>query len=233
MTESDPFSAAHRPVVAVELVILTVIGGELNVLLDRRTEHPFKGTWSLPAGILRVDKGKRQGESIDDCAHRTLHARTGVSHTDCFIEQLHTFGRAGRDPRTRIISIAWMVGIAPEHAAAINDTDSKWCSVSEDVPWMRLGFDHAEIIAKAEERVHQREDNSGIAFALAPNPFTVSELRTAFEALSGRSQDARNFRRRFQRMVDDKVVQQAPGTRHMGKSRPAQVWRLANPPTKR
>ncbi len=216
-----------RPVVSVELAIVTVVDGELRVLLDRRTEHPFKGTWALPGGFVRVSESRRQGESLNDSALRVLQERTGLSTGTCHIEQLHTFGRAGRDPRTRIISVAWLVGISPTQAANIDKNNAQWSSVSEDVPWLRLAFDHAEIIALGEERVRTALDTSHIAFALVPEAFTVAELRTVYEAILGRDQDARNFRRRFQRMTVDGIVKQAPGKRHLGKSRPAQIWRFA------
>ena len=91
---------------------------------------------------------------------------------------------------------------------------------------MRLAFDHAEILDKAIERVRGKLDHSTIAFALVPETFTVAELRDTYEAIKSRSYDPRNFRRRFQRMIGDGVVTEAPGKRHRGKARPAKVWRF-------
>ena len=91
---------------------------------------------------------------------------------------------------------------------------------------MRLSFDHAEILDAAIQRVREKMDHSSIAFGLVPDTFTVGELRDAHEAIQSRRYDARNFRRKFQRMLEEGVVMEAPGKRHRGKARPAKVWKL-------
>ncbi len=90
---------------------------------------------------------------------------------------------------------------------------------------MRLSFDHAEILDAAIERLRTTIDTSNLAFALVDETFTVGELRDTHEAITARRYDARNFRRRFQRMVEDGTVVEAPGKRHRGSARPAKVWR--------
>ena len=222
-----------RAALSVELMIVTVIDGTLKVLLDQRAEHPFKGTWVLPGGVMRVSNTRQQGESLDACVERVLTERTGLKTHACCIEQLHTFGRAGRDPRTRVVSVGWLIGVSPTQAAGMNADRSHWYSVSDEVPWMRLGFDHAEIIAVGETRIQTSIERGTMAFALAPKDFTVADLRTVYETVLGKHQDARNFRRRFQRMTAQGLVECGPGKRHQGKSRPAQVWRFSGKHTNR
>jgi 8-oxo-dGTP diphosphatase len=220
----------ERPSVTVELVIFTVVDSDLKVLLIKRAEHPFKGVWALPGGFVQVSNKGAQGEDIETAAHRELAEETGLAPRSCFLEQLYTFGRAGRDPRMRVVSVAWYALIPPEQAASIHAGDEAakvgWFSASDEVPWMRMAFDHAEILQMGVERIQGKINYTDIAFELVRPTFTVGELRDVYEAIQGRSHDARNFRRRFQRLIADGLVEQAPGKRHLGKSRPAKVWRF-------
>ena len=219
-----------RPSITVDLVIFTVVDSDLKVLLVKRSTHPFKGVWALPGGFVRVSNAGAQGEDIEAAAHRELAQETGLSPRSCFLEQLYTFGRAGRDPRLRVVSVAWYALIPPEQASSIvderDDSTIQWFSASDEVPWMRTAFDHAEILQMGVERIQGKINYTDIAFELVRPTFTVGELRDVYEAIQGRSHDARNFRRRFQRLISDGVVEQAPGKRHLGKSRPAKVWRF-------
>jgi 8-oxo-dGTP diphosphatase len=225
----DP-DAFERPSVTVDLVIFTVIDSDLKVLLIERGAHPFKGSWALPGGFVGVSNKGSQGENIEAAAHRELAEETGLPENSCFLEQLYTFGTAGRDPRMRVISVAWYALIPPDRASLVSAGDdasqARWFSASEEVPWMRLAFDHAEILAMGVERIQGKIDYTDIAFELVGETFTVGELRDIYEAIQSKTYDARNFRRRFQRMVTDGIVQAAPGKRHLGKSRPANVWRF-------
>ncbi len=220
-----------RPSVTVDLVIFTVIDTDLKVLLVRRGEHPFKGTWALPGGFVNAgDDHTDQGEDVQTAAHRELAEETGLPAGSCFLEQLYTFGRAGRDPRTRVITVAWYSLIRPGLAQVIvagdDAAEARWFSVAEEVPWMRLAFDHTEILAMGVQRIRGKIDYSNIAFELVPQAFTVGELRSVHEAIQDKMHDPRNFRRRFQRMVTDGIIVPAPGKRHLGKARPAKVWRF-------
>jgi len=220
-----------QPSVTVDLVIFTVIDTDLKVLLVRRGEHPFKGAWALPGGFVHAGDGKAdQGEDLEEAAHRELAEETGLPKGSCFLEQLYTFGRAGRDPRTRVITVAWYAliqpGLAQVIAAGDDAAEAQWFSVAEEVPWMRLAFDHTEILAMGVSRIRGKIDYSNIAFELVPQTFTVGELRAVHEAIQDKTHDPRNFRRRFQRMVTDGIIVPAPGKRHLGKARPAKVWRF-------
>ena len=218
----------EKPSVGVELVIFSVIDADLKVLLMKRVEHPFKGVWSLPSGLVRVRNSGDQGENIDDTARRVLFEATGIAPGDCTVEQLRTFGKAGRDPRSRLISIAWTALFSPKQIQSeVNKHyETQWFSANEEAPWMRLSFDHAEILDTAVHHIRAQLDTTNVAFRLVPDTFTVAELRDTHEAIKSRRYDARNFRRRFQRMVEDGVVIESPGKRHRGKARPAKVWRF-------
>jgi len=128
-----------RPSVTVDLVVFTVIDKLLHVLLVRRSEHPFKGRWALPGGFVRVsDDRTDQGEDLDAAAHRELLEETGLSHTasaNVFLEQVRTFGKPGRDPRMRVLSVAYYALVRPTLVPLIRAggdvSHAKWLDLSE------------------------------------------------------------------------------------------------------
>lgn len=233
-TTRTPIALKAHPAVVTEVVVFSVIESDLKVLLIQRDEPPFRGTWALPSDGLRIRHDGDQGEHIDDAARRTLHHATNLATECCHMQQLHTFGRAGRDPRMRVISVAWLALLGPTLAAQVSPSPEgplrQWFSVSEEVPWMRLAFDHAEILAMGAEKIAQTIEESHLAYTLAPQIFTVAELQSVYETTQHRNWDPRNFRRRFQRMVDEGIIIESPGKRHRGKARPASVWRFAENP---
>lgn len=223
-----------RPMVTVDLVIFTVIDTDLKVLLIERGIDPEKGKWALPGGFVNVGPTPEdQGEDVEAAAHRELAEETGLPEGACYLEQLYTFGNADRDPRGRVITVAWYAlvrsGFAELVVAGDDAADARWFSVVHEVPEMALAFDHEQILSTGIERVRGKINYSSIAFQLVPETFTVGELQSVHEAIQAKSYDARNFRRRFQRMVTDGVLEQAPGKRHQGRSRPANVWRFRVP----
>jgi 8-oxo-dGTP diphosphatase len=221
-----------RPSVTVDLVIFTVIDTDLKVLLIERGGHPFLGSWALPGGFVDVapTESSPQGEDVEAAAHRELAEETGLPLGSCYLEQLYTFGRAGRDPRTRVISVAWYALIRPGLAQLICAGDdaltARWFSVTDEVPGMEFAFDHGAILTMGIERIRGKIDHSDIAFELVPETFTVGELRAVYEAIQNIDHDPRNFRRKFQRLVDGGLIVPAPGKRLRGRARPAKVWRF-------
>lgn len=218
-----------RPAVAVDLVIFTVLDTDLKVLLIRRGLHPFLGWRSLPGGFCRVGPSDtEQGEDLDETARRELQEETGLPPSAMYLEQLHTFGRAGRDVRTRVITVSYFALVRPDLApmvvAGSDAAEAEWVSLSQ-LDRSTLAFDHAEILDMAVARVRGRVDTSHIAFDLVPTTFTVPELQSAFEAVKGDSYDPANFRRGFRRMLEDGLVVEAPGKRRTGR-RPAKVYRF-------
>lgn len=233
--DEEAFIAAYRaraeayvrPSVTVDLVILTVLDTDLKLLLVRRKHPPFEGDWALPGGFVRVGDGfDDQGESLLDAAHRELTEETGLPRERVFLEQLYTFGDVGRDPRMRVISVAWYALVRPDLApfvtAGSDAAEARWISVAHQRP-EALAFDHDRIVDLAVERIRGKIDYAPIAFDLVPPTFTVAELRSVYEAIKGERYDASNFRRRFRRMEDDGLVVRAPGKRHTAR-RPAAVY---------
>jgi 8-oxo-dGTP diphosphatase len=224
-----------RPSVAVDLVILTVIDGDLKVIVVRRGEHPFRGWWSLPGGFVRVGRADDRGESVDEAAQREMEEETGLPRGAVYLEQLYTFGAPDRDPRTRVISVAYYAlvrsDLAPVVTAGADAAEVDWVSVRSALAWpdstseTSLAFDHREILTVALERIRGKVDYTPIAFDLVPATFRVADLRIVHEAIKGEPQDPSNFRRGFQRMLDAGLVEQAPGVRHTG-ARPARVYRF-------
>lgn len=218
-----------RPSVAVDIVIFTIIDADLKVLLIQRENHPFKGTWALPGGFVRVGPtAKDQGEDLGEAAQRRLSEETRLPRGSVFLEQLYTFGKAGRDPRTRVISVAHYALVRPDLAPFVavgeDAVDVDWISMNA-VGDYDLAFDHGEIIDMALERIRGKVDYSNIAFELVGDTFSIPELRAVYEVINGVSYDPGNFRRKFNRLVDDEIIVQAPGKR-ITRSKPAHVYRF-------
>ena len=218
-----------RPSVSVDLVILTILDAQLRVLLVKRKRHPFKDTWALPGGFVRVGESREeQGEDLDATARRELEEETGLSADRVFLEQLFAFGKAGRDPRMRVISVAYYALVRPDLAplahAGGDVSDTQWFSV-EQVPKMGLAFDHREIVRTSLERIRSKLDYANIAFELVPLTFTIPDLRHVYAIVTGTPIDPGNFRRRFNRMLEMGQIEKAPGKR-VTASKPATVYRF-------
>ncbi len=222
-----------RPSVTVDMVVFTVVDLDLKVLLIERGVPPFKGDWALPGGFVRAGNGTDEpGEDVDDAAVRELQEETGLSARDVFLEQLYTFGRASRDPRGRVISVAYYALVPadriPRVKAGDDAVDATWVSVSR-LDRVDLAFDHREIIAVAVERIAGKiEYDLRLAMSLGPRSFTKAELRRVFEVVTGNDYDKSNFNKRFNRMSEDGVIIDAPGKRTAaGPGRPAHLYAFA------
>jgi 8-oxo-dGTP diphosphatase len=221
--------AFARPAVTVDVVVLTLVDAELRVLLIKRKQHPFRGAWALPGGFVHVGDGRRdQGEDLDAAAARELFEETGLDAGTAYLEQLGAFGRPGRDPRMRVISVGWFALVRPDLvplARAGGDAESaRWFTV-RGLDRAGLAFDHAEILDTALERLVERLDDSVVISRLVPPTFTIPELRAVREIVTGVRQDPGNFRRRFHRLLEDGVIELASG-RRITHSRPATVYRF-------
>jgi 8-oxo-dGTP diphosphatase len=188
MTDADIPGSADRPAVSVDVVIFSVRAHGLTVLLVRRAAAPFRGRWSLPGGFVRPT------ESLDDAARRQLQEETEVR--DVYLEQLYTFGAPRRDPRGRMISVAYFALVAADVGAraAADGLEVSWHAVTE-LP--DLAFDHGEIVRYALQRLRYKLEYTSVGFELLPNEFTLTELQTAYEIVLGEMLDKRNFRRRI------------------------------------
>ena len=123
----------ERASVAVDLAVLTVLDADLKVFLVKRSTHPFKNLWALPGDFVRSGRGARLGEDLAAAARRSLMEATGLPPGVSRVVQLQTFGRSGRDPRGRTISVAWTALIPPDRAALIaSDSSTGWFSCAEE-----------------------------------------------------------------------------------------------------
>ncbi|WP_439664547.1 NUDIX hydrolase [Lentzea sp. HUAS TT2] len=173
--------------VTVDLVVLTVRGDELCALLVRRGEAPYRGRWALPGGFVQV------AESVDAAAGRELVEETGVS--GLHLEQLGTYGEPGRDPRMRVVSVAYLA-LAPDLPVPVAGTDAAgaaWVPVEEV---SSLAFDHARILEDGVERARAKLEYTPLGTAFCGAEFTVAELRRVYEIVWGVSLDPRNFHRK-------------------------------------
>ena len=212
---SDAYDPADFPplAVTVDLVLMTVHEGRLAVLLQHRSEPPHKGAWALPGGFVRID------ESLDSAARRILVDKAGLG--DAWLEQLYSFGDPRRDPRMRIITIAYFALVpAEELAAALADhTDLMLAPLAALPP---LAFDHAAIVDHATARLRGKLDYAPVAFALLPTLFTLRALQDVHEAILGTPLNKPAFRRR---MLDTGWIE-GTGTREAGGAfRPAELYR--------
>lgn len=208
--------------VAVDVVAFTVRSGRLEALLVRRGIEPFKGRWAIPGGFVRVE------EDPEAAARRELAEETGLDPDRVPIEQLYTFGRAGRDPRMRVISVAYVALVRPDLAPIVKAggdvSDADWFPI-DTLKKVELAFDHREIVDVALSRIRGKLEYSNIAFDLVPLTFTIPELRNVHAIVLGREMDPGNFRRKFNRMLEDGLIERAPGKR-ITASKPATVYRF-------
>ncbi|MBK6692500.1 MAG: ADP-ribosylglycohydrolase family protein [Myxococcales bacterium] len=194
---------------------------------------PVQGRWALPGGFVRVGDGhKDQGEDLAAAGARELQEETSLHPNDVFLEQVGAFGRAGRDPRMRVITVAYTALIRPDlvplvHAGG-DAAVAEWHAVDRlGHGQLELAFDHAEIIERATAHVAARIDGSSIARSLVPKTFTIQELRQVHALLLGTHLDPGNFRRKFERLLEDGVVVRAAGKR-LTASKPALVYRFTD-----
>jgi len=201
--------------VTVDIVIFTVREGSLQVLLVKRGVPPFEGQHAIPGGFLR------EGESLEKAALRELHEETGVRNV--FLEQLYTFGDPKRDPRSRIITVAYYALIASDKLSLIAGADAAealWFRANDLPP---LAFDHKHILDYALERLRNKLEYTTVGFQLLPEKFTLGELQAVYEAILGKQLDKRNFRRKIALLGILKPLRE---WQHTGR-KPAQLFRFA------
>jgi len=180
--------------VTVDVALLTIRQGQLAVLLVRRGSHPFLGQWALPGGFVGPT------EDLDEAARRELGEEAGVAAAPWHLEQLRTYGRPERDPRMRIVSVAYL-GLMPDLPRPLAGTDAAearfwpvadlWSDEGPD-----LAFDHATIVADAVERARSKLEYTSLATGFVEEPFTIADLRRVYEAVWSVQLHPANFRRK-------------------------------------
>jgi 8-oxo-dGTP diphosphatase len=204
---------AYDPIgVTVDVIALTIRDGGLHVLLVQRGVPPYEGRWALPGGFIKTragERGQRVEEDLADAAVRELAEETGEELGRVHLEQLGAYGTPGRDPRMRVISVAFLA-FAPELGDPRAGSDASvaaWVSVdslgfAEPAGTQRLGttrklaFDHARILADGLERARSKLEYTPLAAAFTGEEFTISELRAVYETVWGEPLHAGNFHRK-------------------------------------
>ncbi|MBD5656784.1 MAG: NUDIX hydrolase [Candidatus Eremiobacteraeota bacterium] len=194
-----------KPSVTVDVVVLAIQAGSLRTLLVRRLEHPDSGKWALPGGFVRIH------ESLDDAAVRVLSEKAGLENV--YLEQLYTFGGPERDPRMRIISVAYYALFDRALIDRVCAGESPRLHTI-DVPWsgeaggsvgllddlgepVETAFDHRDIVGMAVKRVRGKLNYAPVGYALLPPEFTLLQLQRVHEIVLGTRVNKDSFRRRM------------------------------------
>lgn len=178
--------------VTVDVVLLTIRSGRLSALLVERGVEPFAGTWALPGGFVE------EHEDLDAAAVRELEEETGLATFPGHLEQLRTYGAPGRDPRQRVVSVAY-VGFMPDLPTPVGGSDAasaRWWAVEELRDGPALAFDHDQILADGIERARAKLEYTPLAASFTEEPFTLTELRRVYEAVWDTPLHVGNFRRK-------------------------------------
>lgn len=203
-----------RPALTVDIVTFTLRESALSVLLIQRGGEPYKGKWALPGGFVKME------ESLERSAERELFEETGIG--DVYLEQLYTYGDPHRDPRGRVVTVAYFAIIPSDRplreSGGSDAAQASWFPVDE-LP--ELAFDHTEIIQYAIRRLRYKLEYTAVGFEMLPELFTLSELQQTYELILDESLDKRNFRRR----VLSAGVIEATLQKRAGGGRPAQLFR--------
>ena len=207
-----------HPAVTTDIVIFTIRDKQLKLLLIMRAAEPCKGQWALPGGFVQPK------EDLESAARRELSEETGISGV--YLEQLYTFGAVDRDPRERVITVAYYALIPSDKIVLQAATDAEavgWFSM-DDLP--DLAFDHQTIVDMAHQRLAAKLDYSTIAFQFMPKEFTLPELQDVYETILREEMDRRNFRKWILAL---ERIEETGDERREGAHRPARLYRVINP----
>lgn len=204
--------------VSVDTVAFAIHDGLLEVLLIKRKHDPFKSSWALPGGfILEADN------SLEEACARELAEQTNV--TNIYLEQLYSFGDQGRDPRGRVVSVAYLALLREEELelkASSNASGVAWWPVN-DLP--QLAFDHGHIVTYGHQRLKYKIEYSPAAFKLLPSKFTLRDLQVVYEAVLNKTIDNRNFRKKF---LSSGVLEELDETTQESSFRPARLYSFSD-----
>jgi len=216
---SPPSANGHltRHAISVDVALFTIQGGTLKVLLVKREAPPYRGTWALPGGMVR------QEESVDAAALRELQEETNIGNI--YLEQLYTFGEPIRDPRGRVVTVAYyaLVNSQQFELKSRRASEANWFSVKRLPP---LAFDHRRIADYALERLRNKINYTTVGFQLLPREFTLTDLQSSYEVILGQRLDKRNFRRK---MLQLGILKSTRQFRASGRQRPARLYTFTEP----
>lgn len=198
---------------SVDAVVFGYEEGNISVLLIKRKYTPFKEQWAIPGGFVA------NNESLEDAVERELFEETGIKIN--YLEQLYTFGKPDRDPRGRVVSIAYFGLVRPNAFKIYASTDAEqvqWFNINE-LP--KLSFDHKEILKTAIERLQGKITYEPIGFELLDKKFPFSDLEKLYTTLLGREIDRRNFRKKI---VGINILDELDEKVSKGSGRPANLF---------
>jgi 8-oxo-dGTP diphosphatase len=178
-----------RPALAVDCVVFGLDETDIKVLLIQRKLTPFQHAWALPGGFVRIE------ETLDEAARRELEEEAGV--TDVYLEQLYTFGALDRDPRERVVTVAYyaLAKLSDHRIRAATDAMGVGWFGLDDLP--KLAFDHADVITRGHERLRGKVRYAPVGFELLPPRFSLTQLQRMYEIILGQELDKRNFRKKI------------------------------------
>lgn len=200
---------------SVDAIVFGYEAGSISILLIKRKYEPFKGKWAIPGGFVLND------ESLEEAVERELKEETGIKIN--YLEQLYTFGKPNRDPRGRVVSIAYFGLIRPNAFKIFASTDAeqaKWFNIN-DLP--ELSFDHKEILDAAIKRLKGKITYEPIGFELLDKQFPFSDLEKLYSTLLGRQVDRRNFRKKI---ISLNVLDELEEKVSKGSGRPANLFQF-------
>lgn len=209
-----------RPSVTTDILVFSIREGALHVLLIERKYDPFQGAWAIPGGFVQME------EDLEACAKRELQEETGLS--GIALRQLQCYGAPDRDPRGRVITVAYIALVPSDHLTAVGGSDAqdaRWFPVDDLPP---LAFDHAMILADgraqlARDVIASIHESGLVAFDFLPEEFTLSQAQTVFETLRGEEMDKPNFRKW---LTSEWSIEDTGNKSSGGRHRPAALFRL-------
>lgn len=210
----QPLKKESVPIITVDVVVLTLDQGQLQVLLQRRPQAPFAGVWALPGGFVHMDEDRDTLAAIQ----RVLRDKTGAS--GLYVEQLATYSGGNRDPRGWSVSVAYM-SILPK--ADLHIAQSPDIALVDTAHLPELAFDHAAILKDGLARLRGKGAYSTLPAMLLPKEFTLSELQAAYELALGEKLDTSVFRRK---VADFEFLEKTGENRSGTSKRPARLYRL-------
>lgn len=204
----------QHPSVTVDMLIFTVVEDKLKLMLIKRKNPPYKDKWAIPGGFVEIN------ESVDAAAVRELKEETGIK---CYMEQFGVFGDVDRDPRTRVISIAYLALVPLQFLKLMKaGDDAKEVQLFDIRELPDLAFDHYKIVMTGWNKLREKLEYTKIAFELLPEEFTIQDIQKVYESILGYSLDKANFRR----MIKSKFELEDTGKVQKKYQRPAKIWRL-------
>ena len=207
-------------ILATDVALFTIVDGKLMVRLIRVDRAPMiSGTQGLPGGLIDPK------ETAQEAAERLVQSKAGIDSNHVHLEQLYTFSKVDRDPRGRVVAVAYL-GLVPwtklTDAEQANSEQAQWVSLSKA---RSLAYDHDEILRAAIERLRSRTSYTTLLAKLMPAEFTLTELENAYASILQTELDKRNFRKKILKLG---ILKELPKKRTAGRSRPAQLYRFAH-----